>query len=77
MVSGSSSRKRNDSFDDEEEVDESIGFNVIFRIVDTFKVIFIENIQDIKQICPTVIILLLTLFIAVTVIPYAFSSVIK
>ena len=28
MVSGSSSRKRNDSFDDEEEVDESIGFNV-------------------------------------------------
>ena len=33
--------------------------------------------QDVKQIMPTCVILLLTLFIAVTVIPYAFSSVIK
>ena len=40
MVSGGSSRKRNDSFDDEEEVDESIGFNVNNgKIVDFFKVI--------------------------------------
>ena len=40
MVSGSSSRKRNDSFDDEEEVDESIGFKVNNgKIVDFFKVI--------------------------------------
>ena len=30
MVSGSSSRKRNDSYDDEDDVDESIGFNVTF-----------------------------------------------
>ena len=33
--------------------------------------------QDIKLIMPTVIILLFTLFIMVTVIPYAFSAVIK
>ena len=33
--------------------------------------------QDIKAIMPTVIILLFTLFIMVTVIPYAFSAVIK
>ena len=32
---------------------------------------------DIKLIMPTVLILLFTLFIMVTVIPYAFSSVIK
>jgi len=33
--------------------------------------------NDIKLIMPTVLILLFTLFIMVTVIPYAFSSVIK
>ena len=33
--------------------------------------------SDIKQIMPTVIILIITLFVMVTVIPYAFSSVIK
>jgi hypothetical protein len=33
--------------------------------------------RDIKLIMPTVLILLFTLFIMVTVIPYAFSSVIK
>ena len=33
--------------------------------------------QDIKQICPTCIILLITIVIMVTVIPYAFSNVIK
>jgi hypothetical protein len=33
--------------------------------------------RDIKLILPTVLILLFTLFIMVTVIPYAFSSVIK
>ena len=32
---------------------------------------------DVKLIMPTVLILLFTLFIMVTVIPYAFSSVIK
>jgi len=35
------------------------------------------NFQDIKLILPTVCILLFTLLIMVTVIPYAFSSVIK
>lgn len=34
-------------------------------------------IQDIKQFCPTCIILLITVVIMVTVIPYAFSNVIK
>ena len=72
MVSGG----RNDSFDTEEEEDQSIGFNVISGNQWDIKV-FKLKFQDIKQICPTVIILLLTLFIAVTVIPYAFSSVIK
>ena len=33
--------------------------------------------QDIKLIMPTVLILLFTLFVMVTVIPYAFQSVIK
>jgi hypothetical protein len=33
--------------------------------------------RDIKLIMPTVIILIFTLFVMVTVIPYAFSSVIK
>jgi len=33
--------------------------------------------QDIRQICPTCIILLITIVIMVTVIPYAFSNVIK
>ena len=33
--------------------------------------------QDIKSIMPTVLILIFTLFIMVTVIPYAFSNVIK
>jgi len=33
--------------------------------------------RDIKLIMPTVLILLFTLFVMVTVIPYAFSSVIK
>ena len=33
--------------------------------------------MDIKLIMPTVCILLFTLFVMVTVIPYAFSSVIK
>jgi len=33
--------------------------------------------QDVKHIMPTVLILLFTLFVMVTVIPYAFSSVIK
>eukprot|EP00090_Calanus_glacialis_P009737 TRINITY_DN18134_c0_g1_i1.p1 TRINITY_DN18134_c0_g1~~TRINITY_DN18134_c0_g1_i1.p1 ORF type:complete len:101 (-),score=29.34 TRINITY_DN18134_c0_g1_i1:89-391(-) len=33
--------------------------------------------RDIKLIMPTVLILLFTIFIMVTVIPYAFSSVIK
>ncbi|XP_023329780.1 uncharacterized protein LOC111702353 isoform X2 [Eurytemora carolleeae] len=33
--------------------------------------------KDIRAIMPTVLILLLTIFIMVTVIPYAFSSVIK
>ena len=33
--------------------------------------------MDIKMIMPTVLILLFTLLIMVTVIPYAFSSVIK
>ena len=32
---------------------------------------------DVKLIMPTLLILLFTLFIMVTVIPYAFSSVIK
>jgi hypothetical protein len=33
--------------------------------------------RDIKLIMPTVIILIFTLFVMVTVIPYAFSAVIK
>merc|ERR1712110_134042 len=33
--------------------------------------------QDVKQFCPTCIILLITVVIMVTVIPYAFSNVIK
>ena len=33
--------------------------------------------QDIKSIMPTVLILIFTLLIMVTVIPYAFSNVIK
>ena len=33
--------------------------------------------MDIKLIMPTVLILIFTLFVMVTVIPYAFSSVIK
>ena len=33
--------------------------------------------RDIKLIMPTVIILIFTLFVIVTVIPYAFSAVIK
>ena len=32
---------------------------------------------DVKLIMPTILILLFTIFIMVTVIPYAFSSVIK
>ena len=41
--------------------------------------IFLANfkLQDIKQCCPTCIILLITVVIMVTVIPYAFSNVIK
>merc|ERR1719402_149855 len=35
------------------------------------------TLTDVKLIMPTVLILLFTLFIMVTVIPYAFSSVIK
>ena len=35
------------------------------------------SFQDIKQCCPTCIILLITVVIMVTVIPYAFSNVIK
>ena len=67
MVSGSSRRKSsrpNNSFsvdDMEEEEEESEGVGV----------------KDVKQILPTCLILLITLVITVTVIPYAFSSVIK
>eukprot|EP00090_Calanus_glacialis_P005448 TRINITY_DN14217_c0_g1_i2.p1 TRINITY_DN14217_c0_g1~~TRINITY_DN14217_c0_g1_i2.p1 ORF type:complete len:128 (+),score=53.67 TRINITY_DN14217_c0_g1_i2:82-465(+) len=35
------------------------------------------TIKDIKLIMPTLLILLFTIFVMVTVIPYAFSSVIK
>merc|ERR1719410_3346792 len=35
------------------------------------------TLQDVKLIMPTLLILLFTIFIMVTVIPYAFSSVIK
>ena len=35
------------------------------------------GLSDFKQILPTCLILLITLLITVTVIPYAFSSVIK
>merc|ERR1719419_1991002 len=35
------------------------------------------TLQDVKLILPTLLILLFTVFIMVTVIPYAFSSVIK
>ena len=35
------------------------------------------GVKDVKQILPTCLILLITLVITVTVIPYAFSSVIK
>ena len=67
MMSGSSRRKSsrpNNSFsvdDMEEEEEESEGVGV----------------KDVKQILPTCLILLITLVITVTVIPYAFSSVIK
>ena len=66
MVSGSSRRKPsgpNNSFsvDDMEGEEESEGVGV----------------KDVKQILPTCLILLITLVITVTVIPYAFSSVIK
>ena len=67
MMSGSSRRKSsrpNNSFsvdDMEEEGEESEGVGV----------------KDVKQILPTCLILLITLVITVTVIPYAFSSVIK
>ena len=65
MVSSSSRRKSrpNNSFsvDDMEEEEESQGVGV----------------KDVKQILPTCLILLITLVITVTVIPYAFSSVIK
>ena len=66
MVSSSSRRKSrpNNSFsvdDMEEEEEESQGVGV----------------KDVKQILPTCLILLITLVITVTVIPYAFSSVIK
>ena len=55
----------------------SIGFSV--SRIKKVCVIFVTILmfQDVKQIMPTCVILLLTLFIAVTVIPYAFSSVIK
>ena len=39
--------------------------------------IMVMVMVDVKLIMPTVLILLFTLFIMVTVIPYAFSSVIK
>ena len=43
-----------------------------------FQCILLNNfVQDIKLIMPTVLILLFTLFVMVTVIPYAFQSVIK
>jgi len=65
MVSGSSRRKsrpKNLSFQGEEDsIQESEGI----------------GLKDVKQILPTCIILLITLLITVTVIPYAFSSVIK
>ena len=66
MVSSSSRRKSrpNNSYsmdDMEEEEEESQGVGV----------------KDVKQILPTCLILLITLVITVTVIPYAFSSVIK
>jgi len=35
------------------------------------------TLSDVRAIMPTVLILILTIFIMVTVIPYAFSSVIK
>ena len=35
------------------------------------------TLNDIKLIMPTLLILLFTIFVMVTVIPYAFSSVIK
>ena len=35
------------------------------------------GLNDVKQILPTCLILVITLIITVTVIPYAFSSVIK
>jgi len=65
MVSGSSRRKsrpKNLSFQGEEDsLHENEGI----------------GLKDVKQILPTCIILLITLLITVTVIPYAFSSVIK
>ena len=66
MVSSSSRRKSRPtnsfSLDDmEEDEEESRGVGV----------------KDVKQILPTCLILLITLVITVTVIPYAFSSVIK
>ena len=44
------------------------------RVLLRFGVIKYIVVQDIKLIMPTVLILLFTIFIMVTVIPYAFSS---
>ena len=80
MVSGSSRRKsrpKNLSFQGEEDSlheNEGIGLKVGKQLLEHNLICLL---QDVKQILPTCIILLITLLITVTVIPYAFSSVIK
>merc|ERR1711941_258684 len=55
--------------EDMEEENRSLSCQVSFH----FSIV----LQDIRQFCPTCIILLITVVIMVTVIPYAFSNVIK
>ena len=68
-----------DDHDDEDHTEEDEEHDGV-----TFKVLVLVFVspksyllQDIKQILPTCLILIVTVIIMVTVIPYAFSSVIQ
>ena len=81
MVSGGSSKLKSQnspfSEDDLDGESEGVGLKVDRKNCNVDFMSISSQFQDVKQILPTCIILLITLAITVTVIPYAFSSVIK
>ena len=72
-----SERDHDDEYNTEEEEEHD---GVTFQVLILTLYLFLPELnllQDIKQILPTCLILIVTVIIMVTVIPYAFSSVIQ